>query len=300
MNSKRKRSVACLLICLLFVTSTIMSAASAETDSSTVLGHMALQNEAEYILSSMRSSIYQHVTHVDATGGVYDFDCSGFVDYVLQHVSPKALAAITYLPNVFNRPRAQDYYFFFTRIGSGDEVNGWINIANPLSLLPGDVIAWLVAPNSDSDDTGHVMIVRANPSIDLNRPNETLVAVIDSTVSPHALDSRTHGQTGLGTGTISLVMNSTKRAVGFRWRDGESRTVVYTKIAFGQLGPNQTSWITSSSNTAPTPSSDTRTHSNQLGEESIGLNSLFYPAAFTILLVSLLVVLVLLKKTKRY
>jgi len=228
-----------LLICVLFVTS-IMSCVSITASASVIPGHVALLNEAEYVLSTMKSSRYEYVTYVDAADGVYDFDCSGFVDYALGQVAPAALAAIPYLPNHFNRQRAQDYYYFFARIGVEENGTAWGRVASPVNLLPGDVIAWLVTPNSDSDATGHVMIVRSYPTIDPDRPNETLVTVIDSTESPHANDSRTDGQTGLGTGTISLVLNSTGAAVGFRWRDGESMFVVYTKIALGQLGPNQT------------------------------------------------------------
>jgi hypothetical protein len=198
-----------------------------------------LLDEAEHLLSTMKSSSYQHVTHVDEANGVYDFDCSGFVDYALQQASPEALAVVKYLPNPFNRARAQDYYYHFTKLGSENEGDGWHSILNPPDLLPGDVIAWLRSPNSDSDDTGHVMIVRSNPRADPNRPNEILVAIIDSTRSPHALDSRVNGATGIGTGTISLVMNTVGSAVGFRWRGGESKVVEYTKIAFGQPSPSQ-------------------------------------------------------------
>jgi len=235
----RRQGIVAFLICALFAGSVFLSSISISADSSIMPDRLRLLNEAEHILSTMRSSSYQHVTHVDEANGVYDFDCSGFLDYALQRTLPDALAAIKYAPNPLNRPRAQDYYYHFTRVGSGDAGDGWPSILRAADLLPGDVIAWLRSPNSDSDDTGHVMIVRSNPKTDPNRVNEIIVAIIDSTRSPHALDSRENGATGIGTGTISLVTNATGGTVGLRWRGEESRVVEYTKIAFGQPGPNQ-------------------------------------------------------------
>jgi hypothetical protein len=228
------------LICSLIADTAILTSNSISADSSPIPSHLTLLSQAEYILSIKKESRYQHTTHVNETSGIYDFDCSGFIDYVLQQISPASLAVIKYLPNRLNRPRAQDYYYHFAKLGSGDDGNGWYGILRPLDLVPGDLIAWLRSPSSDSDDTGHVMMVRSNPIADPNQPNEILVPIIDSTRSPHALDSRANGVTGIGTGTISIVMNATEGAVGFRWRDGESKVIGYTKISFGQLGPSQT------------------------------------------------------------
>ena len=238
-GSYHERAIMAFLICALIADTAILTSNSISADSSPIPGRLVLLTEAEHILSTMKESRYQHTTHVNETSGIYDFDCSGFIDYVLQQTSPTSLAIIKYLPNRLNRPRAQDYYYHFAKLGSGDDEDGWYGILRPLDLVPGDLIAWLRSPSSDSDDTGHVMMVRSNPIADPNQPNEILVPIIDSTRSPHALDSRLNGVTGMGTGTISIVMNATGGAVGFRWRDGESKVIEYTKISFGQLGPSQ-------------------------------------------------------------
>jgi hypothetical protein len=164
----------------------------------------------------------------------------------------------------------------------GPHPKSTIKSSGPISSIR-DVIAWLMAPNSDSDDRGHVMIVRTNPLIDANRPNEILVEVIDSAGTPHAFDSRATGQTGLGTGTISLTTNSMGEAVGFRWRDGESKAVVYTKIAFGQLGSDQTfapstvSFSTSLYSSADTGTAQPVRRAIDWGECSAAPDSILYP-----------------------
>jgi hypothetical protein len=252
-----------------------------------------LLNEAEHILSTMKSSTYQHTTHVDEANGIYDFDCSGFVDYALQQTLPEALAAIRYLPNRLNRPRAQDYYYQFAKSELQDDRSVWHSIMRSADLLPGDLIAWLRLPNSDSDDTGHVMIVRSSPIVDSNRPNEILVAIIDSTRSPHALDSRVNGASGIGTGTIGIVMNTTGSAVGFRWRGGDSGVVEYTKIAFGQLGLSQayTGDITAISAATRSSLSSTKTSGPPL-------DALLLSAAVVLILTGVVVGIIQMKKQR--
>jgi hypothetical protein len=196
---------------------------------------LRLLGAAEQVLSSAKSSRYQHATYVDEANGVYDFDCSGFVDYVLQETFPNALAAVEYHPNRLNRPYHQDYYRFFAKLRTGDNVAGWHSVARASDLLPGDIIVWLRPNRINYTGTGHVMIVRSSPTVDATRTNEVNIQIIDSTRSPHAFDSRVNGANGVGIGTISIVLNTTGNAVGFRWRDGASTSVEYARIAFGEL-----------------------------------------------------------------
>ncbi|MGA2784465.1 MAG: hypothetical protein ABSF09_07190 [Candidatus Bathyarchaeia archaeon] len=205
-------------------------------DSNATPDRLRLLDAAEHVLSVMKVSRYQHATQVDETNGIYNFDCSGFVDYLLQQTLPDALAVIKYHPNRLNRPYHQDYYHFFASRGLIDNSGEWHTVRDPSNLLPGDVIAWL-RPSDNHNGTGHVMIVRSNPTVDSKRSNEISVQIIDSTRSHHAFDSRVNGANGVGTGTISLVMNTNGNLVGFRWRDGQSTRIEYTRIAFGELGP---------------------------------------------------------------
>jgi hypothetical protein len=207
-------------------------------DSNATPGRLRLLDAAEHVLSVMKLSRYQHVTQVDEANGIYNFDCSGFVDYLLQKTLPDALAVIKYHPNRLNRPYHQDYYHFFASSGLIDNSGEWRTVQDPSNLLPGDVIAWLKPNESNYSGTGHVMIVKSNPTVDSKQSNEINVQIIDSTRSHHAFDSRVNGANGVGTGTISLVLNTTGSSVGFRWSDGQSTRTEYTRIAFGELGPN--------------------------------------------------------------
>jgi hypothetical protein len=233
---RRSACIFVLLISILVFIDASVVVVPASGSVGSLPGRIVLLTEAEKILASVKSTRYQHETYVDETNGTYYFDCSGFVDYSLQQVLPESLSVIQFSPNPFDRPRAKDYYNHFISLGPGENPGGWYRVDKPTDLVPGDVIAWLISPGSDSDDTGHVMVVRLYPTVDKNRPNELDVTIIDSTGSPHANDSRANGMTGVGTGTISLVTNADGNAIGFRWRDGQSTHIDYTKIAFGELG----------------------------------------------------------------
>jgi hypothetical protein len=236
---RRNQSIAVFVVCAVIVVSSISAVRLVTGVSSAVPSRTGLLDAAEHVLSSAKSSRYQYVTYVDEVNGVYEFDCSGFVDYILQKTFPDAFAAVEYHSNRLNRPYHEDYYRLFAKLRTDDNVAGWHSVARTSELLPGDVIAWLGPANRNRIVPGHVMVVRSNPTPVPNVSNETLFAIIDSTEFPHALDSRANGATGIGTGTISLVMNRTGSPIGYRWRDGQSVRTDYTRIAIGELGPSR-------------------------------------------------------------
>ncbi len=188
-----------------------------------------LLTEARRELAAMRTSRYRHRTHVDEQDGVYDYDCSGLLDYALGRAVPAALAALP--TSTSDRPLAADVERHLRAAGGGDP---WHAVATVADLAPGDVVAWLATADSDTDDTGHVMIVNGAPVADPAHPGRWLVPVIDSTVSPHARDSRDDGDTGLGTGTIGLAVDAGGRPVAFAWRGGISTRWRTTEIALGR------------------------------------------------------------------
>lgn len=196
-----------------------------------------LLEEAKKTLQNAKSTAYSHQTKIDESKGIYCFDCSGFVGYVLIKVRPDAQADIPH-PG-YARPRAKDFYNYCSKLSKTPNNVGWSRLRRPATLLPGDIIAWLQPPDSaNKDDTGHVMMVRDTPVSNPNRKNEILVVVIDSASSPHANDSRDKGSTGLGTGTIGISIDDGDKPVGFFWRGGRSKKLQKTKIAFGRLnGP---------------------------------------------------------------
>jgi hypothetical protein len=192
-----------------------------------------LLNEAQRELSTMKSSHYQHRTDVNESKGIFNYDCSGFVDYALQKVAPAAYAEIPISKPSSQRPLAQDFYNLFAR--STSKTSHWQQITKVDRLQAGDVVAWLRPPESDSNNTGHVMIIASVPRINPDRADEMLIPVIDSTSSPHANDTRRQGETGLGRGTIGAIFNAQGKAIAYRWRGGQSKQAQATDIAFGRL-----------------------------------------------------------------
>ncbi|TYQ30544.1 hypothetical protein [Pseudanabaena sp. UWO310] len=192
-----------------------------------------LLQEAERQLETKQTSTYQHITDVDEASGRYNYDCSGFLDYSLQRVLPEAYGELPVSKSKVHRPLAQDFYALFA--SKAQETKHWERIRKASDLRAGDIVAWLRPQDLDSHNTGHVMIVRAKPSPNPDRPNEILIPVIDSTSAPHAKDSRRKGQTGLGTGTIGVVQNAEGEAIAYYWRGGLSKREEITPIAFGRL-----------------------------------------------------------------
>ena len=96
------------------------------------------------------------------------------------------------------------------------------------------MIAWLITPDTASRDTGHIMIVVAPPVADLHNADAYLVEVIDSTTMPHAEDSRSSGQQGLGTGTIGLQTDAAGAPTGFYWKGGVAPEMP-THVALARL-----------------------------------------------------------------
>ena len=191
----------------------------------------ALAVEVRRELAAMRTSHYQHRTSVDEKDGSFDYDCSGFVDYALGRVLPAALAALPVTTST--RPLAADIERHLETIGDSG-ADPWRRVPTVADLAPGDVVAWLATEDSNTDDTGHVMIVNGSPTPDPNGAGRWLVPVADSTVDPHGDDSRHDDETGLGTGTIGLVVDEHGHPTAFAWRGGISTRWHTTSIALGR------------------------------------------------------------------
>lgn len=200
-----------------------------------------LLEEAKRELRNARSTAYTHSTNVDEEEGVFEFDCSGFVDYVLRLRAPDALAAIPIGPK--GRVRAEDFVSYFRALDESSAAP-WMRVDRVAGLRAGDVVAWLRAADSESKSTGHVAIVSSPPTCiardeatsAIGGVEEWLVRVVDSTEFPHADDSREEAHAkGLGEGTIGLVVDESGAPVGYRWKGGVSRKAHATTIALARL-----------------------------------------------------------------
>ncbi|HEY9773453.1 MAG TPA: hypothetical protein V6C81_06555 [Planktothrix sp.] len=184
-------------------------------------------------------------------------DCSGFVSWVLQSVSPKHYAAVHALDPDKSYPTASAYEQFFTQSGEG-ATSGWQRLSSFRELRQGDLIAWAKPDNGPGKgNTGHVMFAMETPTeegIATEEDGKKLrfinVRVLDcSSVShfpPEELPPNTHQQErdGLGKGYVRIVINSNDTPIGY-WEgthSGESghdihRPTFTHDIAFARLLP---------------------------------------------------------------
>jgi hypothetical protein len=209
---------------------TTLNAPPANTNPAADPGSAALVEEVRRELNAMRVTRYQHTTAVDESHGSYSYDCSGLLDYAIGRVRAADLKPI---PHAKARPLAADIEGYLHR-GLTDPIEGWQALARVDVLSPGDVVAWQATEDSTTGDTGHVMVVLEAPALNPVRADEWLVRVADSTLSPHALDSRHPGTTGLGAGTIGLLVDERGAPTAFYWRGGVSQQAKPTRIALGR------------------------------------------------------------------
>lgn len=193
-----------------------------------------LLSEGKRVLAAVKESFYQHKTDVDEGAGRFHFDCSGFLSYALKQVAPEAYSEIPISRSRERRPLAHDFYRFFVQLNTTPSKH-WKLVTRASDLQPGDVIAWLRPENHKTTNTGHVMIVLEEPTVNPAATHELLVQVIDSSHSGHNKDSRPKGKSGLGSGTIGIFVDAAGAPVKYRWRGGLSKRIETTLIAFGRL-----------------------------------------------------------------
>jgi hypothetical protein len=185
--------------------------------------------EAQQMLATFPNSSYNHKTHIDAQQGICEVDCSGFVATVLGKVSPGHLEAIP-KPTRRKRPLAEDFYAAFVKAASG-ELPGWqaVSIEN---AQPADVLAWWKPEHQKGENTGHVMFIAEKPVAE--RAGQWRVRILDSTMSPHANDTRPQGKTGLGSGTIWLDTNAAGQILGYHWKSPRGKLNEFP-VAIGRV-----------------------------------------------------------------
>jgi hypothetical protein len=173
-----------------------------------------LGDAAERLLSRVRETHYQHRTYADQSRGAYDMDCSGFVDYLLEHFAPVQFASLRVEPG-HTRPRAAMYFDLFTRLNKSPLL-GWESVPKLGEARRGDIIAWQLAASTDRPgNTGHVVVVAAAPVEQTTHLYR--VQVYDSSVIHHDEDSRPEGTNGLGEGVITFRVDASGQPIGFRF-----------------------------------------------------------------------------------
>jgi hypothetical protein len=150
---------------------------------------LEVASTAERIVETLVHTKYQHHTHVDEEAGIYEVDCSGFVSYLLQRITPQNYHEIP-KETTQNRPRAYKYYEFFAALEPHSPV-GWRRIHRLIDTERGDLIAWSFKEVQPHRDSGHVLIVAAKPEI--TGDGNVAVRIYDFADTPHFDDSRHPG-----------------------------------------------------------------------------------------------------------
>jgi len=183
------------------------------------------------VAATMTESEYSSGLSVNEQRGIYKFDCSGMVYWVLRKAAPKAASALAY--KLAQRPLARDIYRRIAATPPERPRNGWQRLSRVGDLRPGDVVAWIRPKIIRSPNTGHVGFVVLPPLPVHGYSNAHLIRFADSTSLLHDRDTRVN-RNGFGLGTILLVSDPESGApiaygwVGLKWRAFE------TDIALGR------------------------------------------------------------------
>jgi hypothetical protein len=175
---------------------------------------------------------YQHNTRVRRREGVYRWDCSGMMTWMLERVAPRAREALDR-----DRPVARTYYRTIARASSKRARDGWRRVPDIAEVRPGDIFAWLRPPDwPKGGNTGHVGIVIEPPRPAPEIENAWEVRVVDASRYTHDDDTRDpDGEGGFGMGTIVFVTDETGAPTAYGWFGSRSRYVHETSIAFGRV-----------------------------------------------------------------
>lgn len=153
--------------------------------------------EAAFSILNVSETHYTHEICIDDAAGIYDCDCSGFVEYLLSRTAPNQLAPLRDL-STDERPLAHDFYTFFSCLPTTESAgtNGWLQITTLEDTTRGDIVAWNLHDSNEPGDTGHVFVIAEAPTPLIGGHDSSAtfaVKVYDSSSKEHFGDSRGDG-----------------------------------------------------------------------------------------------------------
>jgi hypothetical protein len=171
---------------------------------------------------------------VNESLGIYDWDCSGMVSWVLQRAAPVAFGAFGH-----DRLVAEEIAQRIHEAPTDGELDGWRRITRVADVRPGDVFAWEFPRNLRANGmTGHTGFVVEAPVRLAGLDEAYSIRVSDSTSSPHWLDSRMLSgdfDGGYGRGIITFVVDEEGRAYAYGWQGPWSLVFRRNPIEFGRV-----------------------------------------------------------------
>ena len=188
----------------------------------------------ERVRTSVRTSRYQHRRQVRERDGVFHWDCSLMVEWVLERAAPRSVRHL----DALSRPLAVHFVQAIERAPTRGYRRGWQRIERIQDVRPGDVFAWRRPDGFPSRNTGHVGFVLGAPRAVPGAPGMFAVRVADATASLHQDDTRPWpGDGGFGIGTLAFLTDAEGRGTHYGWAGTRSQAYVVTPILFGRVGP---------------------------------------------------------------
>ena len=109
--------------------------------------------KAQVIVNTVTQTVYQHRDNIDPDTGVYECDCNGFVEFVLQNTAKRHLSEIP-KEATQPRPRAFEYFGHFATLPTGSD-RDWKRVGLLSDASRGDILAWRFATIDKRVNTGH-------------------------------------------------------------------------------------------------------------------------------------------------
>lgn len=192
-----------------------------------------LADEAADTVANLVETHYTHKICINDADGVYDCDCSGYVEHLLARIALRHVALIRDSASN-SRPLAADFYKFFAHLPTtgSNPTKGWLQIGTIAETNRGDIIAWTLDDSSTTGDTGHVFIVADTP-IQINGASFAVKAY-DSSALQHFEDSRGEGsdfKCGVGSGTFHIDVGADGTPTSFQFNEKASTYKVPIAIA---------------------------------------------------------------------
>jgi len=188
-------------------------------------------SQAEFIVNNLTQTKYQHTDNIDVDRGIYECDCNGFAEFVLERAAPDHFKPIPKEPTQ-PRPRAFEYYVFFNSLLT-QPVSGWHNIEFLKDARRGDMLAWRFPTVEKGHDTGHVVFIADTPKAMDN--GIYAVRVYDSAATAHFEDTRATGTSGIGSGFINFKVDSAGKPISFQFAPPSSASFETLPISIGRL-----------------------------------------------------------------
>lgn len=173
-------------------------------------------------------------THFDIDKGIYELDCSTYVDHVLADSNPNAYDKLVSATGT-EKPTSSHFYDFFTHIrdySPSEKMNRvWSRITDASELLPGDILVFRYGHHHSTTGGGHVMIVMDKPVVE---DQAVLLKVADAAPTGHSEDTRPSHASGIGIGTLLLKVNKDDFSPSaYAWKIG-SHWQSNVRIAMGR------------------------------------------------------------------